>query len=283
MENFKNPILRIENETYIGSDGRLSLYDLLIPENFNGKLIVFVHGYKGFKDWGAWNLVEFEFVCNGFGFAKLNLSHNGGTDRIAKDFPDLEAFGCNTYSKEVDDIRLFIDHLETLELPEHSLHLIGHSRGGGDVIIVSAEDERVSSFASWAGISTIAERIPSGEALEEWREKGVRYEQNARTGQQMPVYFSLYEDIIQHKERLNIEAACEKIHIPRIIIHGTNDEAVNISEGKKLAEWLNSPLIEIPGSNHTFRSSHPWETFLLPPDLQLVVDLTMRFFKDQLS
>ena len=34
------------------------LIDLSIPQINNGKLIIFIHGYMGYKDWGCWNLVE---------------------------------------------------------------------------------------------------------------------------------------------------------------------------------------------------------------------------------
>lgn len=282
MSYFKNPIVRIENGIYTGSDDRASLYDLLIPENFNGKLIVFVHGYKGFKDWGAWNLVEFTFVDAGFGFAKINLTHNGGTTEQAIDFPDLEAFGRNTYSKEIEDIHYFMDHLSEIKLPEHSLHLIGHSRGGGDVIIAASESKRITSFATWAAISSISQRMPTGEKLETWRSNGVRFELNSRTHQEMPVFFSLYEDFIQNETRLDIREACRKIHVPRLIIHGSNDTAVSIGEGEQLAEWLTTPLIEIPGASHTFGASHPWKSFTLPEDLKTVCELTIRFFNDQI-
>ena len=280
MAGIQNPLVRIENGIYQGSNERNSLYDLMIPENFNGKLVVFIHGYKGFKDWGAWNLVQFEFVTNGFGFAKINLSHNGGTIENPIDFPDLEAFSFNTYSKEVDDIKLFLSHLDSLTLPEHSTHLIGHSRGGGDVIIASSEDERIDSFTTWASIASIEKRMPNGELLEKWKNEGVRYEKNTRTGQLMPINYTLFDDFLLNYKRLNIESACGKIRIPRLLIHGTNDESVDISEGQLLASWLNTPLIEIPNANHTFGSHHPWETFLLPPHLNLVVDLTMRFFSE---
>jgi hypothetical protein len=52
-------------------------------------LIIFCHGYKGFKDWGAWDLVAEEFANNNFVFVKFNFSHNGGTAKNPIDFPDL--------------------------------------------------------------------------------------------------------------------------------------------------------------------------------------------------
>jgi pimeloyl-ACP methyl ester carboxylesterase len=269
--------IRIENELYVGSNGRKSFFDLHIPENFNGKLVVFVHGYKGFKDWGAWNLVDFEFTYNGYGFAKFNLSHNGGNHIYAKDFPDLDAFSKNTYTKEVDDIRFFLNHLASLNLPDCSIHLIGHSRGGGVGIIAASEDTRIASICTWSAICDIEKRMPTGEKLEAWKANGVRYELNARTLQEMPIAYTIYEDFLQRKERLNIRLACEKLHIPKLVIHGTSDEAVDISEGKQLASWLKVPLFEIPGANHTFGAVHPFNEYKLPSDLKTVVKLSMDF------
>lgn len=272
--------LRFENECYIGSSQRKSLFDLHIPENFNGKLVVFIHGYKGFKDWGHWNLVDFEFTYAGFGFAKFNLSHNGGTHIFAKDFPDLEAFSKNTYSKEIDDVIHFLNHLDSLNLPEHTIHLIGHSRGGGVSLIAASEDSRIKSVTTWAAISSIAARMPEGEKLENWRKEGVRYELNTRTNQEIPIAFSMYEDFIANQNRLNIQKACERLSIPRMVIQGSEDTSVNLNEGRQLSEWLRVPLFEIPGANHTFGSSHPMTDYVLPKDLKQVVDLTIGFIRN---
>jgi hypothetical protein len=98
--------MKLLNSTYTGSAGRQSLIDVEIPENFNGELIVFVHGFMGFKDWGAWNLVQQFFIQENYGFCKFNLTHNGGTIENGMDFPDEEAFGNNRYSYEVNDLSL---------------------------------------------------------------------------------------------------------------------------------------------------------------------------------
>ena len=44
--------------------------------NTNKNLIIFCHGFKGFKDWGPWNLVAEHFAKAGFFFIKFNFSHN---------------------------------------------------------------------------------------------------------------------------------------------------------------------------------------------------------------
>jgi hypothetical protein len=98
--------INLKNQIYTGTDGRQSLIDLTIPENFNNQLMIFIHGYMGYKDWGCWNLVEKYFTDLGFGFCKCNVSHNGGTIENPIDFPDLEAFGQNNYSKELFDLTI---------------------------------------------------------------------------------------------------------------------------------------------------------------------------------
>ena len=73
----KSPtVLNVTNARYVGSENRESLYDLCIPENSTGQLIIFVHGFMGFKDWGAWHLVQDFFTNKGYAFCKFNLSHN---------------------------------------------------------------------------------------------------------------------------------------------------------------------------------------------------------------
>ena len=69
----KNLILEDKNKKVI-------LYDVFHNDNSTEKpLVIFSHGYKGFKDWGAWDLVGKEFAKNNLFFVKFNFSHNGGT------------------------------------------------------------------------------------------------------------------------------------------------------------------------------------------------------------
>ena len=68
-------------------------------------LVVFCHGYKGFKDWGSWDVVAEAFKNKNYFFVKFNFSHNGGTIENPMDFPDLEAFSENNYSKELQDLK----------------------------------------------------------------------------------------------------------------------------------------------------------------------------------
>ena len=54
--------LSLRDEQYVGASEKTSLYDLNIPDNWNRKLLIFSHGYMGYKDWGAWNLMELSLI-----------------------------------------------------------------------------------------------------------------------------------------------------------------------------------------------------------------------------
>ena len=174
-------------------------------------LIIFCHGYKGFKDWGAWHLMANAFARAGFLFLKFNFSHNGGTVEQPIDFPDLEAFGNNNYTKELDDLKCVIDWVFKNDAIKNTnlnnITLIGHSRGGGIACIKAEEDPRIKQIISLASVSSYGRRSPMNEDLEQWKQEGVKYVLNGRTKQRMPHYYQFYEDFIKNRARLTIKGA----------------------------------------------------------------------------
>ena len=114
-------------------------------------IVIFSHGFKGFKDWGHFEALFKQFAEAGFVFIKFNFSHNGTTANDPLNFVDLEAFGHNNYLIELDDLKLVMDwslsndHLKS-EIDSHKLYLLGHSRGGGITILKAGEDSRVKKY-----------------------------------------------------------------------------------------------------------------------------------------
>lgn len=265
------------NAKFIGADKRKSLIDLTLPKSYSGKLVLFVHGFMGFKDWGAWHLMEEYFVNLGFGFCKYNVSHNGCSTSDGSNFVDLDAFAENNYTKEKDDLYAVLDWLGGQIQPLPEIYVIGHSRGGG-VVLLSANDARINKIATWAAISDIERRFPSGDALQKWKEEGVRFQTNGRTNQAMPLNFSQYENFIANSEELDIKHSVESIRKPLLLLHGNEDTSVPISEGEELSEWSGIPLSIIKGANHTFGSAHPWKEQALPLHLNQVCKITAEFF-----
>lgn len=280
MQVEKNKILKREGKKPI-------LLDTFYSEEFsNQPITIFCHGYKGFKDWGAWNLMAKSIAEAGICFVKFNFSHNGGTMENPIDFPDLEAFGNNNYSKELDDLNDVIDWVIS-EFKNNSfvdvdnISLIGHSRGGGITILKASEDKRIKKLMTLASVCGFAKRTATIGNLEEWKENGVKYVINGRTKQQMPHYYQFYEDFKANEERLHIETAEKQLQVPHLIIHGNNDTSVKIEEAYALHQWNpNSHLKIIEAADHVFNVRHPWTKKLLSIELQAVVTSIKRFIKN---
>ncbi|WP_228547287.1 alpha/beta hydrolase family protein [Nonlabens antarcticus] len=273
-----------KNNIQIASEnGKSILLDYTFTPTENKlPVVVFCHGLKGYKDWGAWNLMGDAFAKAGFLFIKFNFSHNGGTQEQPIDFPNLEAFGNNNYSLEVRDLVRVLDWLELSDLPifKDQINIIGHSRAGGITTIAAASDHRIKKIVTMAGVADYEERFPSGADLEKWKKDGVYYVKNGRTHQDMPLYYQMYEDFEINKEKLNILNAASNLKIPHLIVHGTGDETVPVNDAYRLKKASNyGQLSLLRNAGHTFGASHPWESKLMPADLRQAVQCTINFLK----
>lgn len=256
------------------------LADAFYPEGTEKlPLVIFVHGYKGYKDWGAWDLMANKFAEAGFFFVKFNFSHNGTTVENPTEFDDLEAFGNNNFSKEMSDLDALLAYFSEHPSVDFSkITIIGHSRGGGISLIKAYEDDRIRVLITLAGVSNFSYRFPSGERLENWKNSGVMYSENKRTKQQMPHYYQFYEDFKQNEERFTIQYCAQHLQKSVLIIQGTEDEAVKDKEAFLLNDWCkDSELYIIDGANHTFGAKEPWHSDDLPPDLDNAVLRSITF------
>lgn len=268
-----------------GSAGRPISFDITLPNKEQpAPLVIFSHGFKGFKDWGHFNLVAQAFAQAGFVFLKLNFSHNGTTPDKPDEFADLEAFGNNNFSIEVDDLKLVIDHsLKMKELEGRiipgQVYLIGHSRGGGITLLTAAEEPRVKKVVTWASVSRFG-HFWEDEVLQKWKEEGVMYIPNSRTKQQMPMYYQSYQDFYDNADRLDIPKAAKNIKAPLLIVHAEDDPIVYADSAEEMNR-LNpdSELMLLPEGGHTFGAKHPWESEELPQPADQVIARSIAFLK----
>lgn len=250
-------------------------------------VVVFMHGFKGFKDWGHWGTMAKYFVEANLAFVKFNFSHNGTTVDQPTEFADLEAFGRNTFSRELADAVVVLEWLSAtslapLQLNTDDLTLIGHSRGGPIALITALEQRKVKRVVTWAGVHELNYRwVDQPQQLQEWKEQGVQYLLNGRTGQQMPLFYSLYEDYQHHQNRLSVAQTLEQLDKPYLIVHGTDDPAVSAQSAAYLHERARkSELLYIEGGNHVFGGKHPYEVTQLPADSQILVQRTLQFIQE---
>lgn len=279
-------IVTKKNIVINSSSGRDFLADAYFPENGkNLPLLLFVHGYKGYKDWGAWHLMAEKFAEAGFYFVKFNFSHNGTTRDNPTEFGDLKAFGQNNFSKEMLDWDAVLDYFSTQpEVNSEKIAVMGHSRGAGITVIKAFEDERIKAVISLAGVSHFGYRFPTNERMDQWKENGVMYSENARTKQQMPHYYQFYEDYKENEQRFSVQYAAQHLEKPFLILQGTEDEAVKDKEAFLLNEWCkNSELVILDGANHVFGAQEPWTSNEMPEDLAKAVSHSIGFLQEEFS
>lgn len=281
-----------KNITLTGAASRPFLLDYYYLANEHPKpIIIFLHGFKGFKDWGIWDLIAREFAMQNFIFLKFNFSHNGTTTSNPLAFDDLEAFGHNNYSKELADINSVLQWLERedagIPLAEKNLNkigLIGHSRGGALSIIHAAENTRIKALSTWAAVSGLDYAWQSEGHINDWEKNGVYYVLNSRTKQNMPLYYQMYEDFKQHKSSFDVAKRLQKLHTPMQIIHGTADPSVPSSAADALKSWKpDAQLHFIQDANHVFGGSHPYTDTSLPPQAIALTSLAVQFFRKYLQ
>ncbi|MEO3408138.1 alpha/beta fold hydrolase [Mucilaginibacter sp. CAU 1740] len=273
-------MIRQENFTLPGAKGRPMLIDVTFDDAFkNAPLVIFAHGFKGFKDWGTHDLLARYFVQNGFRFLKFNFSHNGTTPANPHDFADLTAFADNTISIELEDLDTIIDFAcSGASMPvADSVYLIGHSMGGGVSIIKTAEDPRIKKLVTMASISGFRSLWPQ-QIEQQWRLQSVFYFENKRTGQQMPIKSTLLDDLDAHPLRLDIIRQATKITRPWLIVHGDADPTIPVERSLLLHEA--NPVAEYivqKGADHTFGGSHPFAGDTLPVQLKEFADTALSF------
>ncbi|WP_010181499.1 alpha/beta hydrolase family protein [Aquimarina agarilytica] len=275
-----------KNIPLVGKHKKAIVTDFIYKKS-NTKLpvLIFCHGYKGFKDWGPWQLMLKSIANNDFFVVAFNFSHNGGTIEQPIDFPDLEAFGNDNFSKQQDDLQAVIDEITASnfkfnELVDTSnITLMGHSRGGGVVTIKASNESKVTKIITLAAIASYNDSLPAKEKIAQWRNEGVLYVKNGRTKQDMPLHYQLFEDYQANQSALDISAAAKKLTIPHLIIHGKQDPTVPYSKAELLHQWSQKSKLLPLDTDHVFNAKHPWLNDQMPPALTQVTQAILNFLK----
>jgi uncharacterized protein len=247
--------------------------------------LILVHGFKGFKDWGFWPFIGKYFEDNGYFVITFNFSHNGIGENLME-FTELEKFAANTFSLEYEEINDIINaYLNNFFGGKSNLRIgiVGHSRGGGDALLVSSRRKEIGAVVLWASVADFNRYTERQK--EEWCKKGTFEVLNTRTNRMMKLNVSLLEDLEQNKnDLLNLEKASRNLKKPLLILHGEQDLAVPIKEAEQIYNWSDrekTKFIKISATGHTFNVTHPFEGS--NPKFDFVLKKTLQFFNKNLN
>jgi pimeloyl-ACP methyl ester carboxylesterase len=248
-----------------------------IQADIQRPIVVFCHGFKGFKDWGHFPLWVKKWIAANLSVFRFNFSHNGTTPEAPTEFRNLDAFSRNTIRFELEDLHKVLAFLRGGSSPfpqthasSHRIVLVGHSRGGGITLLAAAEDSTIAAVAALASVSTF-ERWEEPELLS-WQSVGQILIPNARTGQQMPLKWETMLDYKIHLNRLNLLQRITSISQPVFLGYGALDTTISLLELDRLKRAIpHAYSTIIPDSNHTFGGCHPWPHKNLPIASELLL------------
>lgn len=249
-------------------------------------VVIFCHGFKGFKDWGPFPDWGRHLARAGFVAVHMNFSYNGVHRDAPTEFTELDKFADNTFTRELDDLQAVLDAVEEEQLPDapadpNRIGLMGHSRGGGTVILQTARDDRVGALVTWSSVATFVDRF-SDEQIDDWTTQGYTEIRNSRTGQILRLNKVLYDDTMAHRDELDVPGAASRIEVPWLVVHARDDASVDFGAAETLAGATGSAELFEATGGHTFGGAHPFDG-TVPESLDTVWTRTTAFFRDSLD
>jgi len=245
--------------------------DFNVPDHPRA-LVVLVHGFKGFKDWGFFPWLA-ELLCSRkFAVCRFNMSRSGiGED--SESFDRLDLFADDTYSIQVSDLRSVVAHARTL-FPRLPLFLLGHSRGGGVALLTARSLPGLAGVITWSAIASAASW--DEQTKKQWRRDGFTEVVNARTKQVMRMSTAILDDYEAHAADLDILGSTERLEAPLLIVHGARDESVPVIAAQRIYDAApEASLLVIGTASHTYNAIHP--LIHVPKELAIAAEVTSHF------
>ena len=235
-------------------------------------LVVIVHGFKGFKDWGFFPWTAQRMMQHRLAVCRFNMSRSGIGDD-PESFDRLDLFEHDTYSKQLSDLRAVVRHAQG-EYPDIPTFLLGHSRGGGIALLGAQDVKNLRGVVVWAPIARVDRW--DADTQREWRRRGVLEVENARTKQIMRMSPVILDDFDANASRLDVLAATSRLNVPLLVLHGGRDESVPVDEGRLIASRASdSSLVVLGRASHTFNAIHP--LVHVPFELLTAAELSAHF------
>ena len=260
--------------------------DVYYPNNSYGlPLIIILHGFKGWKDWGFAPYISETFAINECISLIFNFSMNGSPDDTGY-LTEPENFANNTISRELEDVLQIIDafpkgDIIPIDLVEKlwngNIYLLGFSLGGGISILTGLTCNKINKVCLWSSISSFNWYTPR--QIEQWKKDGFFEFKNTRTNQVLRMNIGYLNDYYQNEETFNILERIKHLKSELMIVHSDDDITVPIKEANKLIEAANKELLKnniLKKTSHTFGVEHPFKR--TTKQLEEALDYTLKFF-----
>jgi len=254
------------------SDEGLEIHGELTLPHHPRSLVIVVHGFKGFMDWGFFPWLSESLCGHELAVCRFNMSRSGVGGR-SENFDRLDLFERDTYSIQLADLRTVAAYCRS-QFPSLPTFLLGHSRGGGVALLGADEVADLCGVITWSAISRV-DRWDDA-TKQQWRRDGFVEVVNARTKQIMRMSSAMLDDAEANAERLDIGAAVGRLKVPLFVVHGARDESVPVAEADAIASrGVDVSKMIIDSATHTYNAIHP--LVHVPPELALAAEVAAHF------
>ena len=246
-------------------------------------ILLIIHGFRGSKNWGFFPTIAEEFAQNGSIVLTWNMSLNGYS-KNAQYIDQPDNFARNTITQEMVDTQSIIDsilqddRIISGDIRSHwngDIHVLGHSRGGGIGILISAENPSIKKLALWNTISRFGRFTERQKKL--WSETGTFPIDETEDGKVIAMNYTYINDLEFHSDEYSPLRAITEVSADILIVHAEQDMTVPIREAHALQEKSHSAhMHSIPQAGHIFGCTHPFTE--MTSSLRDAIDTTTAFF-----
>ncbi|RPJ54822.1 MAG: alpha/beta fold hydrolase [Acidobacteria bacterium] len=201
--------------------------------------VLITHCFTCSKDYRVIVHISRHLASRGFRVLRFDF---GGSGESQGEFSEM------TLATNVSDLVAAAQWLGTRGLEPAAL--LGHSLGGTAAILAAHLLPRIAAvgvIASPSSSTHLLELLPALRS-EEFYDQGVT--QVTIGGRQVQITREFVEEL----ERHSLKESTAGLNRPFLVVHGTDDRTVPITEGERLFEFARQPksFFSVPGSDHLF-------------------------------
>jgi pimeloyl-ACP methyl ester carboxylesterase len=179
-------------------------------------------------------------------------------------FERPELFERDTWNKQVLDIQCIVEAVGRRQLAGNGLPyvLLGHSRGGVAALLFAGRQAAGSHLPKPSGVVTAGAPDDacglSDHDKAELRARGYLESPSARTGQILRVGLPWLAEQEADLGGHDVLKQTRNIECPILVVHGENDETINIAGADSIAKAAaNARIVKIKNCSHVFNTPNP--------------------------
>ncbi|MCK4871716.1 MAG: hypothetical protein KAS72_03220 [Phycisphaerales bacterium] len=277
--------------TIKGADGQLIRGSIDRPKGEPRCVVLFSHGFKGYKDYGFIPVLGRSLAKIGCIVHRFNFSHSGMGEGVETfEHPDL--FQQDTWNKQVFDITQVARSLRAGALPETDADLpivfLGHSRGGATCLLTAGRMFRDDDGPLPAGVITMSApsetcSLATGD-LRVLLADGRLKSPSARTGQDLYIGADWYGEQQHNPADHDLLSLCGHITCPVLAVHGRSDPTVPAGAADEIAVSCPDGVAAlVEGGDHVYNTANPAPSRGSHSDqLQMAIDLVIDHIRTRL-